>query len=136
MCAEKNAVVRYLLDTSALIAYLGNEEGAEKVSRVRNVSSLPFIAISELYYVVWLKKDKAEADRIYGFVKSWRMPVLSPTEKVIITAGRIKAVYKLGVANSYIAAFAHDAKVPLMTKDEDFSVLKDEIEIVWIHRKK
>jgi len=128
--------VRCLLDTSALIAYLGNEEGAETVARVRNVSSLPFIALSELYYVVWLKKDKAEADRIYGFVKSWRMPVLLPTEKVIITAGRIKAMYKMGIADSYIAAFAQDTKIPLFTKDEDFSVLKDEIEIVWIHRRK
>lgn len=82
--------MRCLLDTSALIAYLGNEEGAETVARVRNVSSLPFIALSELYYV----------------------------------------------ADSYIAAFAQDTKIPLLTKDEDFSVLKDEIEVVWIHRKK
>ena len=84
----------FILDTSALIAYLADEKEAAEVLRVIPSSRIPFICLSELYYLVWNRKDRAEADRIYGMVKSWGLSVLYPNERVILNAGRIKAVYK------------------------------------------
>lgn len=125
-----NIKVNYILDTSAIIAYLSNEDGAEKISKLKQESSIPFIVFSELYYLMWNRKDRAEADRIYGIVKNWELPLLQPDERIIITAGRFKAVYKLGIADSYIAAFAFSKALPLVTKDPDYNALKWEIEIV------
>ena len=119
----------FLLDTSALIAYLANENGADEVSKVLPESKIPFICLSELYYLVWNKKGKADADKIYGIVKSWNLPILYPNERVILNAGRIKAVYKLGISDSYIAALALEENVSLITKDKDYNILKDEIGI-------
>ena len=48
---EEIPQARYLLDTSALIAYLANESGSQVVARLRTQSAIPFIALSELYYV-------------------------------------------------------------------------------------
>lgn len=119
----------FVLDTSALIAFLADEKEAASVLKVLPLSKLPFICLSELYYIVWQRKDRAEADRIYGIVKSWNLPVLYPTERVILNAGRIKAVYKLGIADSYIAAFSMDEGFPLVTKDKDYEILKQEIKV-------
>lgn len=134
MNTEKKSKFDYILDTSAIIAYLGGERGAKKVESLKNKSAIPFIALSELYYLVWNKKDKAEADNIYGLVKSWDVCVLMPDERIILIAGRLKASYKLGIADSYIASFAIDTNSILVAKDSDYNILKDEIKILQIHK--
>ena len=122
-----------VLDTSALIAYLANEEEAGHVLKILPESSIPFICLSELYYLIWQKKSRAEADTIYGIVKSWNLPVLYPNERVILNAGRIKAVYKLGIADSYIAAFVLEGDAQLITKDKDYRILEKEMRILFLH---
>ena len=123
---------RYLLDTSAFIAYLGNENGGSVVSQYRSQSVIPFIVLSELYYVIWRKKGRAQADFIYGVVKSWKLPMLLPNERVILTAGRFKGEHRMGIADSYIGAFANTEKLILVTKDRDFKVIEEEVQIQWI----
>lgn len=120
----------FVLDTSALIAFLADEKEAAAVSKVLLLSKIPFICLSELYYLVWNRKDRAEADKIYGIVKSWGLPVLYPNERVILNAGRIKAVYKLGISDSYIAALTLDEGTSLVTKDKDYKILEKEIKIL------
>ena len=120
----------FVLDTSALVAYLADEKEASEVSKVLPLSVIPFICLSELYYLVWNRRGRAGADRIYGIVKSWNLPVLYPNERVILNAGRIKAVYKLGISDSYIAALTLDEGLILVTKDKDYKILEQEIKIL------
>src|SRR5882672_9194787 len=103
----------YIFDTSAIIAYLTNEAGAARVHSLKPRAAIPFMVYSELYYVLWQRKGKAEADTFYGLVKSWDLPLLAPNERIILTAGRLKAMHRLGIADSYIASFALLHKIPL-----------------------
>lgn len=119
----------FLLDTSAILAYLAGEKDGKLLDLVWEVSSIPFIALSELYYVTWRKAGKAEADRAYGVVKGWNLPIYFPDERVILTSGRFKVLYRLGISDSYIAAFAFINRRVLITKDPDFKALTEEIEI-------
>ena len=132
MNTGKKSKFNHILDTSAIIAYLSGEKGAKKTADLKDKSAIPFMALSELYYLIWNKRGKAEADNIYGLVKSWHLSCLMPDERTIITAGRLKAVYKLGIADSYIAAFAVDTDSILITKDPDYNILKEEIKILQI----
>ncbi|MBN2097557.1 MAG: PIN domain-containing protein [Candidatus Omnitrophica bacterium] len=122
----------YILDTSAVFTYLTDAKGANKVGGVISSSALPFLVYSELYYIVWNKLGKPEADKAFALVKSWDLPILLPSERIILNAGRLKAVYRLGIAGSYIAAFAIDTDKILVTSDEDFQVLKAEIKALYI----
>jgi len=124
----------FILDTSALITYLANEKGANDVLRLLSECKIPFICLSELYYLVWNKKGKTEADKIYGTVKSWNLPILYPNERVILNTGRLKAIYRLGISDSYIAAFACEEDSQLITKDSDYKILKEEIKILMLKR--
>lgn len=119
-----------VLDTSAIIAYLADEAGAARVQILKPKAAIPFMAYSELYYLVWQRQGKPQADTLYGLVKSWEIPLLLPNERTLLTAGRLKATYKLGIADSYIAAFALLHKVPLVTKDPDYQALGSELELV------
>ena len=123
--------MKYVLDTSAILAYLGKEKGSGKLTSLKSESAIPFIAFTELYYITWQRKGKAIADKIYGVVKAWQLPMLLPDEKVILTAGRFKVNYHLGIADSFIIAFAYNEECSLVTKDPDFEVLKEDVKILW-----
>jgi predicted nucleic acid-binding protein len=124
--------MEYLLDTSAIVAYLTGEKEADRITSYLKDSSLPFIVLSELYYIVWKRKGEVEADRAYGLVKSWNLPILLPNERIILFAGKFKATHRLGMADSYIAAFALDQNLTLVAKDRDYNLLKDEIKILQL----
>ena len=116
----------FILDTSAIFAYLHGEKAGKLLDLIWGASAIPFIAMSELYYVTWQKAGKAEADRIYSVVKEWSIPIYMPDERIMLSAGRFKVLYGLGIADSYIAAFAFIHQAVLITKDPDFKVITEE----------
>lgn len=123
---------RFILDTSAIVGYLHGEPGLESLDLAMEACEIPFVALTELYYITWQKAGKARADTAYGLVKAWDLPVLMPDERVILTAGRLKAVYSLGIAGSYIAAFARVHDHVLLTRDTDYAVLKEEVDLIQL----
>ena len=68
----------YILDTSALIVYLAEETGADRVRAVRHAAAIPFIVLTELYYVTWRQQDQTLADRTVQHVLRWHLPLLTP----------------------------------------------------------
>lgn len=122
----------YVLDTSAIIAYLAEETGADQVQALRGNCSIPFIALTELYYVTWRKQNQVIADEMIQYVSSWHMPVLFPDQRVSLSAGYIKAQYQLGIADSYVAAMALEHRATLVTKDSDFQSLKLDIKLLFL----
>lgn len=124
--------MRYILDTSALLAYLANEEGAGKLHPLKDKLEIPFIALTELYYLTWQRQGKGAANHVHGLVKSWNFPILMPDERIMLGAGRLKVKHHLGIADSFIAAFACERDATLVTKDTDFRAIDREIKILWI----
>ena len=51
----------YVFDTSAVIAYLAGESGAEQVKSMKSKAALPFMVLSELYYLIWRQTPKLVA---------------------------------------------------------------------------
>ncbi len=119
----------FALDTSAILAYLHGERGGKLVALVAGSCSIPFMALTELYYITWQKTGKATADAMYGLVKSWGMPVLMPEERIILTAGRFKVLHGLGIADSYIAAAAFVTGSILLARDPDYDILEDDVRV-------
>ena len=120
----------HLLDTSAVIAYLAQEPGADRVKDLRQALGIPFIVLSELYYVTWRKQDQWVADEVIHEVLGWHLPLLLPDERVSLSAGFLKARYSLGVADSFIAALALAHRATLVTKDPDFRVLQPDLKLL------
>ena len=119
----------FVLDTSAILAYLHGEKDGKLLATVAGSSSIPFMALTELYYVTWQRAGKAKADAMYGLVRSWDMPVLMPGERAILTAGRFKTLYRLGIADCYIAAVAFVSDSILLARDPDYRILADEMKV-------
>lgn len=124
--------MEYLLDTSALITYLADEKGSNIVAKLIKNSCLSFITLTEIYYIILKRKGEAEADKIYGIIKSWNLPVLLPDEKIILITGKLKATLGLSLADSYNASFALDRNLTLVAKDKDYNILKNQIKLLQL----
>ena len=122
----------HVLDTSAVIAYLAQEPGGEQLKTIRRTAALPFIVITELYYVIWRKHEQTFADRVIQDVLSWRLPLLTADERLSLSAGYIKSRFQLGLADSYIAACALAYEATLVTKDADFHVLEPDLKCLFL----
>ena len=121
---------KYVLDTSALIAYLAEEPGAARLTSLRHDLALPFVVLTELYYVMWRQQDQLVADETLQHVLSWHLPLLIADERLSVSAGYLKARYRLGLADSYVAAFALAHRAVLVTNDPDFRPLQPDLKLL------
>jgi predicted nucleic acid-binding protein len=126
----------YVLDTSALVAFTDQEEGADTVEQLleaarRNECQIEACAISlmELYYVALQEKDEDEATKVVALVKSWPVSWVYPDERTWLQAGKLKASYHLSVADAVIAAVAKLHKATLVHKDPELAALAPEVSL-------
>jgi predicted nucleic acid-binding protein len=61
--------------------------------------------------------------------KAWPVTWIYPDEKTLLQAGRLKALYRLSVADALIAALAKLHQATLVHKDPEFEPLSQEISL-------
>ena len=127
----------YVLDTSAIFTFTDQEDGSKQVERLLNTAQLQkcrveacSISLMELYYVTLRERGEDEAARLIGLIKSWPVAWIYPDEKTLLLAGKLKAFYRLSVADALIVAVAklHNAK--LVHKDPELDSLANEVTIL------
>ncbi len=101
-------------------------------STARGQARIPFIAFAEMYAALWLRFGQAKADEAIASIQQWQLPWAWPTEEVVLLAGRWRAVYRLGVADSFIAALAFRHQATLVTKDPDFRPLQQDLKLLFL----
>jgi predicted nucleic acid-binding protein len=116
----------YLLDTSAIITFLEDENGADRVKTIvrEEKAFLPFPVLLEIYYISCQEQSEAVADWRYALLKQWPVTILwDADEPTILTAGRFKAYNRVSLADALIAAFAHRHRAILVHKDPEMEAL-------------
>ena len=119
---------RCLLDTSAILTLLEDEEGAERVEALLREGQvlLPFLVLLETYYITLQERSEAVADRRYALLKQLPATFLwSVDEPTLLTAARFKARHRLSLADALIAAFAVQQGAILVHKDPEFEALAE-----------
>lgn len=120
----------FLLDTSALLTLIEDEEGAARVERILREESviITWLSLLEICYITLQERGQTEAERRHALLKS--MPVTlvwQIDEPIVLTAARLKASYRLSLADTLIAACALCRKATLVHKDPEFSVLQHQL---------
>jgi predicted nucleic acid-binding protein len=128
---------KILLDTSALFAFTGNEDGANQVQIIledtkkgRLESFISAMSMMELYYVTCQELGEDEAGQIVALARSLPAKELPLTGELTLVAGDLKARFHISVADAWIAATAKVHGLALMHKDPEFEPLKEELEIL------
>ena len=122
----------YLLDTSAILTLLEDEEGAARVEALLRQESilLPFVVLLETYYITLQEQTEDVADRRYALLKQLPATILwDVDEPTLLTAGRLKAAHRLSLADALIAAIALRHRAVLVHKDPEYAVLAATVQL-------
>lgn len=131
--AEKNKEV-FILDTSALLAYIEDEDGAGYVEDLlirseRNEITIyiAFVSLTEVMYITLKEKDEDTAHARVDLIKSLSCIVEESSENLNLTAARLKAKNRISLADAFIAALCQERKGILVHKDPEFEKLSPTI---------
>jgi predicted nucleic acid-binding protein len=120
------------VDSSALLAYFIGEPNAVDLERNKAKCRLPIMALFEVHSVLMRRQDRALADRYFGIVGSWGVPVLHTTDEIVLAASRLRSQYRLGTGDAFIAAASACERLPLLTNDSNVLSLSAEIRIIGL----
>jgi predicted nucleic acid-binding protein len=116
----------YLLDTSALLTFIADEDGSGRVEEVlrREGTLLPWPVLMETYYISLREEGRAEADRRYALIRHLEAQILwDMNEQILLIAARLKAEHHVSLADAIVAAYAIQHKAVLIHKDPEFEAL-------------
>ena len=122
----------YVLDTSAVMALLNDEEGADDVQNLfsrAQVSEakvyLPFIVLMELEYLLLRKRNRDEVQHILHLVEDWPIETAQEHAAWRHQAAMVKATCPVSVADAWICSLALLLDAQLMHKDPEFDCVPD-----------
>jgi predicted nucleic acid-binding protein len=124
--ADELALSVYIIDTSALLSFIEDEEGADRVEQAlkQKETILPWPVLLEMYYITIKEQGQSEADRRFALVKQLMVNIpYDMDEATVLTAARLKALHHVSASDAIIAAFAIRKGAILMHKDPEFDVL-------------
>lgn len=125
-------MMRYLLDTSALMALLENEAGADQVQDLllQQECLLSALSLVEVTYITQQEKGEDEAHMRYALLTQTGAHIVwHLDEATVLTAARLKAKNKISFADAMIAACAIQQNAVLVHKDPEFECLAAELSL-------
>jgi len=134
---------KFVFDACALIALLADEEGADKVEYILRKAEtddcliyMNKINILEIYYWVYREESKEKAEKVLEKILSLPIIVIETFEdNVFKEAGRLKATYRMSLADSIALAEAKIRNAEILTSyHHEFDVVekKEKIKFYWI----
>ena len=132
-----------ILDACALIAYLNDENGADIVENVfhQTLNGQTFVVMGiinllEVYYGVMRDVGAHKADEVLKECRALPIGIISDiSDEVFKEAGRVKASYRVSLADSLALGLALTTGNFLLTTDHhEFNAIegKEPIKFVWI----
>lgn len=125
---------KYVLDTSALLAYYQDEEGADQVAQVLAEAArgaaivyLSFMTIFEVAYLATAAEGLDEALKLILQIRELGLEEVWPDETVLWHAAAFKARGGISVADAFIAGLAAATAATLVHRDPEFNKLAGEI---------
>lgn len=130
---------RYVLDTSAVLTLIEDEDGAERVEQIllQERAILPWIVLLEAHYIIARAKGESVADLRYSMLKKSTAEIQwDIDEPTLLTASRLKKGGKLSLADSVIAAIAQRHNAILVHKDPELEPLGDRVRLLPLPSKR
>ncbi|MBU1207669.1 MAG: type II toxin-antitoxin system VapC family toxin [Proteobacteria bacterium] len=128
-----------VLDSYALLAFLFQEKGAEKVAALFEKAleiDQPLLMASpnwaEVRYMIERKVGTGRWSEVRQKVLALPMEIVAADQAMAELAGKIKASKKISLADCFAAALAQQRNSEIYTGDPEFRALESELKIVWL----
>ena len=128
-----------VFDTSALLALLFGEPGAETVEALMHRASekdqpmlMSAVNWAEVCYRVEGKRGAEALAQAKEFATNASVVVVPADRELAEAAAAYKAADQLSLADAFAAALAKNSKAELVTADREFTSVENEIKIIWL----
>ncbi|HSQ20022.1 MAG TPA: PIN domain-containing protein [Blastocatellia bacterium] len=136
MAKKPKAIV---LDSWAVIAYLEGEPASEKVADIvadAHEQDIPLLITvvnaGEVWYIIARQASSSDADRSIKHLRDLGIEFIEADWTLTYSAAYLKSKNKLSFADAFAAALAKDRKAQLITGDQEFKQVEQEIAIKWL----
>jgi predicted nucleic acid-binding protein len=116
----------YVLDTSAILTKLYDEEGSDVVTSIieaakdkKTVAYLPFMSLMEIRYLL-KRRIASKAESLLSIILTWPLKEEHSSRQWCDKAADLKVSGQLSVADAWIASLAFLKDADLIHKDPDF----------------
>ena len=133
-----NEKIGRVLDSFALLAFLQDEQGAERVKTIlqetecgKNQAYINTVNLGEVYYIIARAHghDSADADML---ILREVVQVEPATVDLVMGAARLKADHALSYADCFAVATAQSLDLPLLTGDSEFKSVENLVTVEWL----
>ncbi len=132
---------RYVLDSFALLAHLGDEAGAARVRAVLKAGRLnraevflSAINLGELVYITERERGLVEAQIALNAVEQLPVQILEATRERVLAAAHIKATHAISYADAFVVAAAQEMGATILTGDPEFRTVEALVPVEWLAR--
>ncbi len=129
----------YVLDSFALLAYLGAEEGHERIgilleSAARGSASLYLTIVNygEVLYIVERERGLTAAQATIAAVDQLPIQVVDADREMAFGAAHIKAHHSLAYADCFAVALAQTLDGVVITGDPEFRCVTGLVQVEWL----
>ncbi len=129
----------YILDSFAILVYLGGEEGENKVKEILQEASrgeinamLFLISLGEVMYISERSRGLAKAQESLALIEDLPIEVLPADRQLVLRAASIKARCPVAYADAFVIAAAQSMEGIIVTGDPEFEVVDELISIEWV----
>ncbi|MBI2174548.1 MAG: PIN domain-containing protein [Candidatus Omnitrophica bacterium] len=127
---------RYLLDTSALLTFSGDEPGADAVGilllkgrRGEIQLYLSFLSVMEAGYKAYQARGEDGLVTLLASVQQLPVTRVGVSDELIALAARMKGMYRLSLADAWVLATAKQLNATLVHKDPEFEQAATEVQL-------
>lgn len=130
---------RSVLDSSAVITFLKNRSGAEKVAELLRLAEagerelyMCVVNWGEVFYSVWRAGGEKAAQQVAYEISGMPIRILDAGMELTKIAVEFKADYKLPYADCFVAAVAKLMNAEVVTADQDFLMVSQQVNVTFI----
>jgi|ERR1043166_139942 predicted nucleic acid-binding protein len=128
-----------VLDSWAVMAYLEDEPAAEKIANTiadAHDDGTPLLMTvvnaGEVWYIVARRRSTGDADHALQWLNEIGVRLVDVDWALTKIAAGFKTKGNISYADCYAAALARSHQAHLLTGDEEFRTVENDIQITWV----
>lgn len=131
----------FVLDSFALLAYLGGEPGMPRIKELLGQSEngkcrlfLCMINFGEVLYLAERRRGFAVAQSVQALIENLPIEIIEASRNLILDAAHIKAQYTLSYADAFVVATAVRETAIILTGDPEFESVETMAGVEWLKK--
>lgn len=132
----KTEIPIYILDSYAILTYLGGEPGAGYVKSIFRQAQdgkcrvlMSIINLGEALYIIERERNLARAQQVLALIEQLPIEIAAASREMVLAAAHIKAHYPLAYADAFAVALAQANHAAVLTNDPEFQSVKELIKV-------